>query len=86
MRHIPPLALTVVAVTLLVLGATGTVRTAVKGGNGRVKHVPDPNIASVVRQAFELFSNGKPLAQDPGRRNADKALKDEMRRRSEHEA
>jgi DNA invertase Pin-like site-specific DNA recombinase len=31
---------------------------SVKGENGRVKHLPDPKAASLVRQAFELFSTG----------------------------
>ncbi|GFP40476.1 recombinase family protein [Candidatus Hakubella thermalkaliphila] len=31
---------------------------SVKGSNGRVKHLPDPRTAPLVRQAFELFSSG----------------------------
>jgi len=31
---------------------------SVKGENGRVKHIPDPKLAPLVRQAFELFSTG----------------------------
>jgi len=41
---------------------------SVKGENGRVKHLPDPKSAPLVRQAYELFSTGnyslKTLSQE----------------------